>query len=431
MTNESDKRIKLSTEPYKGVRDFYPADMAVQNYIFGKMRKTVESFGYVEYSASILEPTELYEAKSGEELVKEQTYSFKDRGGRSVTLRPEMTPSVARMVAQKRRELIFPIRWYSIPNAFRYERPQRGRLREHWQLNADFFGVAGIEADTEIITLAYQILKDLGAKDSDFEIKINYAGLLSSYLADKFNLKETNANALVKIVDRFGKIPEDNFIKRTEKIINAEQARELINIIKSKNASYVKNLDVCKQVREELKKNGIFVTIDPFLTRGFDYYTGIIFEVYDTNPKNKRSIFGGGRYDNLLEIFGTEKIPAVGFGMGDVPIRNFLEVRNLIPEYVSTTDLMLCTLAKENIAYAQKLASKLRKEGLNVGVDLSNKKIGGQIKTADKQGVPFVICIGDEEEKSGKFKLKELKTGKEKEVNEEKITNVINAKIEN
>jgi len=179
---------------------------------------------------------------------------------------------------------------------------------------------------------------------------------------------------------------------------------------------------------KKLKSLGITATLDPFLTRGFDYYTGMVFEVYDTNSENNRSIFGGGRYDNLLEIFDAEKITAVGFGMGDVPVRNFLEVRGLIPEYVSATDLMLCTLADENMPYAQKLAKKLREEGLNVAVDLSGKKIGDQIKTADKQSVPFVICIGEEEEKSGKFKIKELKTGEEREVSENKIIKVTKIK---
>ena len=164
---------KLSTEPYKGVRDFYPEDMAIQNYVFNTWRKMVENAGYVEYSASPLEPTEIYTEKSGAEIVNEQTFTFTDRGDRSVTLRPEMTPSLARMVAARRRNLKFPLRWYSIPNLFRYERPQRGRKREHWQLNVDLLGIKGLEADKEIVSLAYKIMKEFGAQDSDFEIRIN------------------------------------------------------------------------------------------------------------------------------------------------------------------------------------------------------------------------------------------------------------------
>ncbi|MFQ5662130.1 MAG: histidine--tRNA ligase [Candidatus Paceibacteria bacterium] len=425
MTNESKNKGKLGTEPYKGVRDFYPADQAVQNYILNKMRKTVESFGYVEYGASILEPTELYEAKSGEELVKEQTYTFKDRGDRNVTLRPEMTPSLARMIASKKRELSFPLRWYSIPNAFRYERPQRGRVREHWQLNADLFGGNEIDADTEIISLAYQIMKDFGAEDKDFEIKVSYAGMLAKYLKTEFEIDDVGANALVKMIDRCGKISDEDFEKKVSDVIGKDRASKLLKMLKEQNTQEFEKYDEIKYLEELKNKLGFEITIDPFLTRGFDYYTGMVFEVYDTNPENNRSVFGGGRYDNLLEVFGEEKIPAVGFGMGDVPVKNFLEVRDLIPEYVSTTDLAICTLAEENMRYAQELANKLRAEGLNIAVDLSDKKVGDQIKIADKQGVPYVICIGEEEEKSGQFKLKELKTGNEKEVSADEIKNII------
>jgi histidyl-tRNA synthetase len=432
MESGAEKRNKLNTEPYKGVRDFYPEDQAVQDYIFGKMRKTVESFGYVEYGASLLEPTELYEAKSGEELINEQTYSFKDRGDRNVTLRPEMTPTVARMIAGKRRELSFPARWYSIPNAFRYERPQRGRLREHWQLNADLFGASGVDADAEVISLAYQILTDMGANVTDFEIKINYAGMLSQFLVSEFNLDEIKTNKVIKAIDKYGngKVPEADFNKIMDDIAGEENRVKLTALLKDdsemdKKLNENEGMQYIISLGKKLGELGITATLDPFLTRGFDYYTGMIFEVRDTNPENNRSVFGGGRYDNLLEIFDAEKVPAVGFGMGDVPIKNFLEVRNLIPEYVSTTDLMLCTLSPENIPFAQGLAKRLREQGLNISLNITDRKIDKQIKTADKQSIPFVICIGDEEEKTGKFKLKELKTGNEEGITEDEIKNLI------
>lgn len=436
MTDKLNKKIKLNTEPYKGVLDFYPEEQALQNYIFNKMRKTAESFGYIEYSASILEPTELYEAKSGEELIKEQTYTFKDRGDRSVTLRPEITPTITRMIAQKRRELGFPLRWYTIANVFRYERPQRGRLREHWQLNADLFGVSGIEADVEIISLAYQTLKDMGAKDSDFKIKINYAGILSKYIKKEFILNDEETNTLIKIIDRYGKISDEDFKERASKILKESEILKLFNKIKTQDNGpsamgerefkQYKEITYLKDLKNKLSKFGINIIIDPFLTRGFDYYTGMVFEVYDTNPKNNRSMFGGGRYDNLLEIFGADKIPAIGFGMGDVTIRNFLETRELLPKYIYTTDLMLCVLNKKNIDFAKDLAVKLRKQELNVSVNLSDKKINEQIRLANKQNIPYIICIGEYEEKTGKFKLKELKTGKEEEVvSENEIINII------
>lgn len=251
---------KLSTEPYKGVQDFYPEDMRMQNYIFGVWRKVAERVGYEEYNASPLEPTELYTEKSGAEIVNEQTFTFTDRGGRSVTLRPEMTPTLARMVAARRKVLKFPLRWYSIPNLFRYERPQRGRRREHYQLNVDLLGMAGLEGDREIISLAYQIMKEFGVSDNSYQIKINNADI-------------------------------NNFTDIAPNII-----------------------------------------YDETLARGQTYYTGMVFEIFDTDPANPRSICGGGRYDNLLELFDVEPVPAVGFGWGDITTRDFLETHGLLPK---------------------------------------------------------------------------------------------------
>src|SRR5579872_1245941 len=212
----------LSTEPYKGVRDFYPEDMAIQNYIFGVWRKVAESFKYVEYSASLLEPAELYRTKSSEEIVNEQMFTFTDRGDREVALRPEMTPTLARMIAARRRSLKFPLRWFSIPNVFRYERPQRGRKREHWQLNCDLMGIAGIEAEVEIISLAHAIMKGFGAKDEDFEIKINSRKFIKSLAAiatveDPEKLLEVEKK-LLRILDSYGKIAHQETVKELSEL---------------------------------------------------------------------------------------------------------------------------------------------------------------------------------------------------------------------
>ncbi len=248
---------KVSIESYKGVRDFYPEDMAIQNYIFAIWRKVAEEHKYQEYSASLLEYADLYRSKSGDEIVNDQMYVFTDKGDREVALRPEMTPTLARMIAARRKGLKLPLRWFSIPNCFRYERPQRGRRREHWQLNCDIMGDPTINAEVEIISIAYKIMKEFGAKDEDFEIKINNA--------DTAPFKNIAPN----------------------------------------------------------------IVADSSLARGQTYYTGMVFEVFDTNPENKRALFGGGRYDNLLEMFGVEPLPTVGFGMGDVTIRDFLETHDL------------------------------------------------------------------------------------------------------
>lgn len=401
---------KLSTEPYKGTRDFYPKEQYVQNHIFDVMSSTAESFGYSEYSSSILEPTELYKAKTNEEIVNEQTYSFEDRGGRSVTLRPEMTPSVARMVAAQKRELSFPLRWYSIPNVFRYERPQRGRLREHWQLNADIFGVAGIEAEVEIISLAYQIMKNFGANDDDFEMRINSRKSIFAEF-DKRGIEGEKAKQLLALIDKKDKI--DNFETESKKILG-----EVFQL----NTLW----DGAETLTTMLVTLGIKnVVYNPSIVRGFDYYTGMVFEVFDTSPENNRSLFGGGRYDNLLDIFGISSVPAVGFGMGDVTIRDFLETHNLLPEYASSTDLFICTTDKEKIPFAQTLAQKLRKEGLAVAVNFTDKKVGDQVSLADKQSVPFIICIGEKEVTQKEFTIKNLKTKEEKKLTEELIADYI------
>ena len=382
---------KLSTKSYKGTRDFYPEEKYIQNYIFDVMGNTAESFGYSEYSSSILESTELYKAKTGEEIVNEQTYTFEDRGGRSITLRPEMTPSIARMVAEKKRELLFPLRWYSIPNVFRYERPQRGRLREHWQLNADIFGVAGIEAEIEIISLAYHIMNNFGAKDEDFEMRINSReSILAEF--DKRGIEGDRAKQLLALIDKKDKI--DNFEDESKKIIG--EVFELDT-----------HWDGAETLKSALSALGIKnVSYNPNIVRGFDYYTGMVFEVFDTSPENNRSLFGGGRYDNLLDIFGVPNIPAVGFGMGDVTMRDFLETHNLLPEYASPTDLFICTTDKEKISFAQTLAQKLRQKGIAVAVNLTDKKVGDQISLADKRFIPFIVCVGEEEITKKKFTIK-------------------------
>ncbi len=415
---------KLSTESYKGVRDFYPEDKFVQEYIFGKMRKVVEAFGYEKYDASILEPTDLYRAKSGEELVNEQVYTFEDRGGRDVTLRPEMTPTLARMVAKKKRDLAFPLRWYSIVNNFRYERPQKGRLREFWQLNVDIFGVESLEAETEAITIAYKIMRELGAVEKDFEIKINDRDFIDFFLND-FNLNEEEKYKVTKIFDRKNKVEVSKFENQIEEILG-DKTNEFLNNLSDLENTKGKTPESIKKLIEKLEQAGITnVKFDPFLMRGLDYYTGIVFEVFDTDPENNRAMFGGGRYDRLLEIFDGEKIPAVGFGMGDVPALEFLKSRNLIPEYKPTADLYLCIMDEKNTEFTNDLAQALRAQDINVAVDYSYKKIDKQLKTADKKKVPFVICIGENEVENDKFILKRMVDGKSEEISRGEISSRI------
>ncbi len=401
------KREKLSTESYKGVRDFYPEDQFLQRHLFEHMERVCELFGYEEYNASILEPAELYRSKTSEEIVNEQTYTFVDRGGREVTLRPEMTPTVARMVAARQRDIPLPARWYSIPNVFRYERPQKGRLREHWQLNADLIGAEGVEADAEIIAMAHGIMRSLGADERNFEIRVSDRRILDSIYHSVGIAKEYTAE-VTRLLDRRAKI--DDFEKKlTAMIAHEEKAVKLIEELE--RITSTKYLEDLRAALEHMGVNNMVV--DTSITRGFDYYTGMVFEVYDTDEKNRRSLFGGGRYDNLLSLFGGESIPAVGFGMGDVTARDFLETHNLMPAYAPSTELMICVVEEADTSHAVQLAQSLRREDVAVAVNFSGKRVGDQIRQADKMRIPFVIAVGAKERESGRYTVKNLATGHE------------------
>jgi len=411
---------QLSTEPYKGVRDFYPEDMRLQNHIFSVWRKTLQSFGYDEYTASILEPSELYESKTSEEIVNEQTYSFIDRGERRVTLRPEMTPTVTRMVAARKHELAFPLRLFSIPNLFRYERPQKGRLREHFQLNADLFGETGKNGDIEMIQIASAVMKNLGVKESDFEIRISSRKLINAVMTEWYELDEQGSNKLMKLIDRKAKMTPEDFESKAREIVG--DAFEFLSF-DDKSDAYDEAMALLpiKEAKEELdliiselKDRGVSnVVFDNELIRGFDYYTGTIFEVFDKHPENNRSLAGGGRYDELFSLFGNDKVPTVGFGMGDATIIEALTNYDLIPKAVSrsTTDVSLLCIDEESAMHAEKIASALRSSGVNVSINTSFKKIGDQIKHAERTGIPYIIAIGENEIKSNEYTLKNIETG--------------------
>jgi histidyl-tRNA synthetase len=404
----------LSTESYKGVRDFYPEDYFIHEFLLEVMRDTCEKYGFEGYTASVLEPAELYRSKTSDEIVNEQTYTFTDRGGREVTLRPEMTPTVARMVSHKRHELTFPLRWYSIPNVFRYERPQRGRLREHWQLNADIFGAPGVAAEAEIIALAHGIMKEMGATDNDFEIRVNDRRILNAAL-DALDIAEDTRKGVMILLDRKAKL--DDFDAQLIELLGEERAAALSHdLARASSSTHLEEL------RSLLFSMGVTnVLVDTSIIRGFDYYTGMVFEVFDTAPENRRSLFGGGRYDNLTALFGGEPITAVGFGMGDVTARDFLESHDLLPDYRPATELMLCPFSEADLSHTLALAQELRAKDVTVSVNLSGKKIGDQVKQADKMKVPFIAVVGSKERESGTYTLKQLSTGNERTVSADHI----------
>ena len=401
------KREKLSVEPYKGVRDFYPEDQFVQRYLFEHMERVCELFGYEEFNASVLEPAEMYRSKTSDEIVNEQTYTFTDRGGREVTLRPEMTPTLARMVAARAREIPLPARWYTIGNVFRYERPQKGRLREHWQLNADIVGASGVEADAEVIAIAHGILRSMGAEERDFEVRVSDRRILDA-IYESVGIAKEYAAEVTRLLDRRAKL--ENFEAQLAKLIaHEEKAKRLVEELeRTTSTAYLEELRIA------LDRVGVHnMVVDTKITRGFDYYTGMVFEVFDTSEENRRSIFGGGRYDNLLSLFGGEKIPAVGFAMGDVTGRDFLEAHNLLPAYAPSTELMIAIVDESAKDHAIRLAQDLRREDIAVAVNFSGKKVGDQIRQADKMKVPFLIAVGAIERESGRYTIKNLASGNE------------------
>src|SRR3989344_1319211 len=314
------------------------------------MSRACELFGYEAYNASLLEPTDLYRSKTSDEIINEQSYTFTDRGKREVTLRPEMTPSLARMIAGKSREIPMPARWYSIGNFFRYERPQKGRVREFWQLNADIIGSSSIEADAEVIALAHNIMRSFGADERNFEIRVSDRRLLEAAYEAAGVAAEDRA-VTTRLLDRRAKM--EDFDTKLAAELGENRASALVSYLdRTTSTAYL------EQLHTILKARGVGnMIVDTKITRGFDYYTGMVFEVFDASGQNARSLFGGGRYDNLLTLFGHDPIPAVGFGMGDVTMRDFLETHNLMPDYVPTSELMLCVVDEGAMSHAQKLAA--------------------------------------------------------------------------
>jgi len=409
---------KLSSQPYKGTRDYYPEDKRVQNYIFDVWHKVSRSFGYEEYGAPTIESLDLYAAKSGQEIVNEQTYSFTDRGGRIVAIRPEMTPTISRMVAARRQELAYPARLYSVANFMRYERPQRGREREFWQLNLDIFGDDGVDSEAEIIMISDGIMKAFGAKSDDYVIKINNRKLINFVMAQYLELDSNQALAMIKLFDRKNKISNEEFIDQAAEIFGDQSEAGLVKInllMQAKNMAElpaeVQESNSIREIQElftALEHADIkSLVFDITLMRGFDYYTGMVFEVFDTHPDNNRALFGGGRYDGLVGLFGVEPISAVGMAPGGTMLENFLQVHNLLPESRSTTDIYIAVLG-DVTREAAKLTGELRNAGINVELNASGAKLDKQIKNVLKKNIPYILFIGEEEVKAGIYTLRDI-----------------------
>lgn len=426
----------LSTQSYKGARDYFPEEKRLQNYIFKVWHQTARSFGFEEYGAPLLEPLEIYTAKSGQELAGEQTYLFTDRGGRQVAVRPEMTPSVSRMVAARRQELAMPARLYSIANFLRYERPQRGREREFWQLNADVFGAEGPWADAEIIEFAYWSVMNFGAREEMFTLRVNNRQLINQLMTSYLGLDVVGAQLMTKLLDKKNKIPAEAFRDQAIEIFGADVKQGLPKLAKLIGMKSVDDLpseladsqsaQEVRQVMEILRQKGIGNAVfDVTLMRGLDYYTGMVFEVFDNSPENNRALFGGGRYDGLVGLFGVEPVATVGVGLGATTMQQFLEVHELLPKLATRTDVYVVAVDAASLPGADLLARTLRREGVNVELDTTGRKIDKQLKTALKKQIPFAAFVGEEEVKSGVYNLKNLVESTELRVSAERMVSVV------
>ncbi|MBC7539261.1 MAG: histidine--tRNA ligase [Bacteriovorax sp.] len=414
--------MALNKLPYRGTRDFFPKDKRVRDYLFAVMTKTAESFGYESYDGPLLEEVELYKAKSGEELINEQIYSFTDRGERFVAIRPEMTPTLARMVAQVHRESSKPLRWFSIPNLMRYEKPQRGRVREHWQLNCDVFGSPGRLGEVEILQVAVELFQAYGASSSHFEILLNDRAIADAVFKTIMKATGEQTHRLYKIVDKAKKVSEEALQKMVGEVGLDSNAQDIfysylqlstfddvkIFLEKNNQAEISSQFD---SFIEFTKKANIteFLKYDPTIVRGLDYYTGIVFEIYDKHPDNRRALCGGGAYANLLQIFNEDPLPGVGFGLGDVTLRDFLEVHNLLPNFdIPVNDILLTFQEEDGLEATIKLAQFLRKNNLKVVTGLEALKIKKVFPTAEKKGVKFVTLMGSDELAKNQIQLKNL-----------------------
>lgn len=426
----------LSVQPYKGTRDFYPEDMDLRNWFFGVIKETLHKFNYREYGGPMLESYDLYVAKSGEEIVNEQTYHFEDNGGRMLAVRPEMTPTVSRMVAAKLGALNMPLRWFSIPNLYRYEKPQRGRLREHWQVNVDMFGSDAVETDLELLIVASELLKAFGADETMFKIKINnrrfYNDLFETYLG----LDRDGARKVSKAIDKKHKMPEESFLEYLAELgLDNEKINKLNSFF---TLSLEEMLALCPNSQGATELEKLFALIeeagmkeycefDFSIIRGLDYYTGTVFEVYDNDINNNRAMFGGGRYDNLVNLFvENSNVSGIGFGFGDVTLENFLVSHNLVPILKSDMPKVLITRFPE-IPFAEylKISELLRKNNIATTIYTDNKKLSKQMKYAADEKYDYAIIFGEDELKSSTVVLKDLSIGENRTISIENLIDEI------
>ena len=403
--------MKNLIQPVKGTRDFYPEDMALSTWMYNIIREVSESFGYQEYEGPILESIDLYAARSGEELVKKQSFVFLDRGGNQITMRPELTPSLARMVAQRQHQLTYPIRWWSYGPMWRYERPQKGRAREFYQWNIDLIGVEPPEADAELIAIGARLLKKVGLSPEEVSILVNHRGLMETEL-NAIGISPEKRLDVFRLIDRRDKMRSEDWGAYAFDVgLSSTQYEELQALLE--NEYLWQKSDDLIRVFNSLDALGVrnYVRFSPNIIRGLDYYSGTIFECYD-KKREFRSIFAGGRYDSLVADVGGEPIPATGFAMGDKVIPVVLEKFNRLPnsDDLLPSPVLMTVFNEDSMMASFKLAAELRDSGINVATYPQPVKLGKQLKYAGKIGASVVVILGPEEQASDSVAIKDLQT---------------------
>jgi histidyl-tRNA synthetase len=410
-----------------GFRDFYPDELALRNHIFATWREVARRYGFQEYDGPPLEPLELYTDKSGAEIVQ-QLYAFEDKGGRKVALRPEMTPTLARMVGAHAQALKKPIRWFSIPQLFRYERQQRGRLREHFQLNMDILGETSALADAELIAAAIDIMRAFGLTQTDVKARVSDRRVLRALLLGR-GITEAQLPTAFEAIDKSERVPQEAFAEILAKAAIGKREADAVSEIAA-----LRGLDAVaaalgkvpggeaageplRQAVAALEAMGLgdFVAVDLTIVRGLAYYTGIVFELFDTG-KSLRAICGGGRYDGLLKVLGGVDLPALGFGMGDVVLGELLKARGPADQASTKLDAFLIAVSGEDVAPVLKLAHELRDRGVAVEYGLRPAAIRKQLELAAARGARRAIIVGPDERAAGEVVVRDLKAGTEARV---------------
>jgi histidyl-tRNA synthetase len=414
---------KLSTAPYRGTRDFLPEEMSVRKQVFERLFHTVETWGYVRYDGPTLEPVALYEAKSSLEVVNDQMYRLVDRGGRELALRPEMTPTVARMIAANAERLRFPVRWYSFIPCFRYERPQRGRVREHYQINVDIFGSESPHAEVELFEVIHEMFGSLGVDPSAYSVRVSDRVLLEGAFARYAGVTEEQMRGVFRVLDRWSKVPRREIEESLEALglpsehvsrVCEVATMDLEGIRDAAGPDVASRSNLLKVIDEQLTEAPL--VFDPLIVRAFEYYTSTVFEVYDTAPENARSLFGGGRYDNLVALFSDRRIPGIGFAVGDVTLFDFLRTHNALPGPDVSPHAVVLQMSPSLRGPATEVARSLRRAGLRTVLPLEPAGLTRELREAARQHARFAVIVADDELARGNVIVRDLDRSEQVEV---------------